>query len=79
MKKQNSPMPKHALMYVPDWEDSLNIDVRFSWATAEQKRQILAEIEYQREQSAEGMRLWMFKNIRRLGLRAFIKRGRYEG
>ena len=32
-----------------NWEESLNIDVRFSWATEEQKKHILVELRFQRE------------------------------
>ena len=38
------------MMYQEDWEKSLNIDVRFSWATKEQKIEIMREILFQRKQ-----------------------------
>jgi hypothetical protein len=33
---------------VNDWEKSLNLDVRFEWATPEQRKYILTEIKFQR-------------------------------
>lgn len=38
------------MKYIKDWKKSLNINERFSWATNKQRKQILAEIKYQREQ-----------------------------
>lgn len=32
-----------------EWEESLNVDERFSWATKEQRQHILAEIRFQRK------------------------------
>lgn len=40
------------MKYIKDWEESLNINERFSWATPLQRKQIMGEIRYQREQGA---------------------------
>ena len=43
--------------YVPDWKASLNVAVRFPWATPEQQKAIVAECAHQRYQGALGERL----------------------
>ena len=47
----HAPMTKETKKTTEGWEKSLNIDARFSWATEEQRRHILAEIKFQRDQA----------------------------
>jgi hypothetical protein len=48
------------------WEESLNIDVRFSWATEEQRRHILAEIKHQRRTRQQETQREVLEEIEKL-------------